>query len=156
MTSFDRLTVKATEAIQAAVKDARTRETAEIYGVHLLEALLGQEEGIVTPILQKIGVQVHGVHAKVREEIDGLARVSGGSEPRLNRDLNKALDAAEEHARSLEDDYVSTEHLLLGLTGEKADAGEILRDGGATTYRPAVCRSSPGRNPLRAGRSPRR
>ena len=135
MISFDRLTVKATESIQAAVKDARARENAEIYGVHLLHALLEQEEGIVTPVLQKIGVGVADVRAKVRDEIDRLARVTGGSEPRLNRDLDKAMTRAEEHARTLEDEYVSIEHLLLGLTEEKADAGDILRTAGATTER---------------------
>ena len=110
-------------------------KNAEIYGVHLLHALLEQEEGIVTPVLQKIGVGVADVRAKVRDEIDRLARVTGGSEPRLNRDLDKAMTRAEEHARTLEDEYVSIEHLLLGLTEEKADAGDILRTAGATTER---------------------
>jgi ATP-dependent Clp protease ATP-binding subunit ClpB len=61
-----------------------------------------------------------------------MARVEGGSDPNLSRDLRKALAAAEEVSRELEDEFVSTEHLLLGMTGEKNDAGRILRDAGAT------------------------
>ena len=135
MIEVERLTVKAAEALRAAVADAARRGSAEIYGVQLLDALLRQEEGIVTPILEKIGVAVSGVRERVRSAMEGLGRVTGGSEPRVSRDLARALAAAERHAAELRDDYVSTEHLLLGLTVEKDDAGEILRSAGATEER---------------------
>ena len=106
-----------------------------MHGVHLLDALLAQEEGIVVPILQKLEVNPGLVQSRAREALDRIARVEGGSEPNLARDLRKALDGAEEMSRELGDEYVSTEHLLLGLTGEKNDAGRILRDAGATTLR---------------------
>ena len=135
MIEVDRMTVKAAEALRAAVVDAARRRSAEVYGIHLLDALLRQEEGIVSPILEKIGVPVPAVRERVHSELEELGRVSGGPDPRLSRDLTRALAAAEGHASELGDDYVSTEHLLLGLTVEKDDAGEILRSAGATGER---------------------
>ena len=135
MIEVDRLTVKAAEALRAAIADAGRRRSAEVYGIHLLDALLRQEEGIVTPILDKIGVSAPAVGERVRAALDGLGRVSGGSDARVSRDLARSLSAAERHAAELGDDYVSTEHLLLGLTVEKDDAGETLRSAGATEER---------------------
>jgi ATP-dependent Clp protease ATP-binding subunit ClpB len=131
MLSHDRLTVKAGEAIQAALTTARSRENPEIGGVHLLQALLQQEEGIVTPVLHKLGVNVLAVAQQVEEALDKYGRVTGGSEPRLSRAVNHAFDVAENEARALGDEYVSTEHLLIGLTEERDDAGQILRAAGA-------------------------
>ncbi len=132
MLSAERLTVKAAEALQAAAAEARRRGNPEIHGVHLLGALLDQEEGIVVPILQKLEVAAPLVRQRVTEALDRMARVEGGSEPNLSRDLRKALQGAEDVSRELGDEYVSTEHLLLGLTGEKDDGGRILREAGAT------------------------
>jgi ATP-dependent Clp protease ATP-binding subunit ClpB len=132
MLSADKLTVKAAEALQAAAGDARRRGNPEIHGVHLLSALLHQEEGIVVPILQKLEVNVGLVQQRASEAIDRMARTEGGAEANLSRDLRKALDQALDVAHELGDDYVSTEHLLLALTGEKDDAGRILRDAGAS------------------------
>jgi len=132
MISPDKLTVKAAEALQGAATEARSRGNAEIHGVHLLYALLNQEQGIIVPMLQKLEVQVDLVRSRALEALDAMARVEGGAEANLSRDLRRALDSADGVAEELGDDYVSTEHLLLGLTGEKNDAGRILRDAGAT------------------------
>jgi ATP-dependent Clp protease ATP-binding subunit ClpB len=132
MINFERLTVKAAEALQAAAGDARTRGNPEIDGVHLLGALLQQEEGIVIPVLHKIGVQVDAVRARVTAEIERLPKVTGGTEPRISRDLNTALEDAEAKARSLGDEYVSTEHFLVGLAGKKGDAGRLLAESGVS------------------------
>ena len=132
MVNPERLTVKAGEALQAAAQMARKREHPQIEGVHLLQALLDQEEGIVVPVLQKVGVSVHVIGGRVGDALDGRARVKGASEATLSRDLNRALDAADDEARTLKDEYVSTEHLLLGLSEEKGDAGRILREEGAS------------------------
>ena len=132
MLSFDRLTVKAAEAIQAANEEARKRGNPEILGIHLLKGLLEQEGGIVVPVLQKLGVQVSRIREGVDGELERIAKVQGGSDPHVARDLNNALDVAEAEARTLGDEYVSTEHLLLGLTREKGDAGRILKENGAT------------------------
>ncbi len=132
MLSAERLTVKAAEALQMAAADARKRGNPEIHGVHLLNALLQQQEGIVVPILQKLEVNVGLVQQRANEAVERMAKVEGGSEPNLARDLRTALDQAQDVSKELGDDYVSTEHLLLALTGEKDDAGRILRDAGAT------------------------
>jgi ATP-dependent Clp protease ATP-binding subunit ClpB len=132
MLSPDRLTVKAAEAIQAAAQEARRGEHPQIDGVHLLQALLDQEEGIIAPILNKLGVSVHLIRERTRESLGTRSRVSGGADPGISRDLTRALDTAEEEARRLGDEYVSTEHFLLGLAEEKGDAGTILRQVGAT------------------------
>jgi ATP-dependent Clp protease ATP-binding subunit ClpB len=131
MLSPDRLTVKAAEAIQIAAQEARRRQHPQIDGVHLLQALLDQEEGIVAPILNKLGATVALIRERTRESLETRGRVTGGADPGLSRDLTKALDIAEEEARGLGDEYVSTEHFLLGLSEEKGDAGRILRDVGA-------------------------
>ena len=132
MLSVERLTVKAAEALQSAAADARRRGNAEVHGSHLLEALLNQDEGIVVPILQKLEVPVALVRQRATEALDRMARVEGGADPTLSRDLRKVLQSAEDVARELGDEFISTEHLLLGLTGERDDAGRILRDAGAT------------------------
>jgi len=131
MLSAERLTMKAAEALQAAAAEARRRGNAEVHGVHLLDALLSQEEGIVVPVLQKLEINPTLVQSRAQEAIERMARVEGGSEPNLARDLRRALDGAEDLSRELGDDFVSTEHLLMGLTSEKDDAGRILRDAGA-------------------------
>ena len=131
MLNAERLTVKATDAIQAAAKESRRREHPQIEGVHLLQALLEQEGGIVVPILQKLGTEPGLIRERTLEALNARARVTGGADPTLSRDLTKALDLAEEEAKTLGDEYVSTEHLLLGLSEEKGDAGRILQTTGA-------------------------
>ncbi len=132
MLSLDRLTVMAGAALQKAITEARRLNAPEIEGVHLLEALLSQEEGIVTPVLLKLGAPVPLVRERVTEVLEARPRVTGGADPSLAKDLNRTLDAADAQARALGDEYVSTEHFLLGLTEERSDAGRILRDVGAT------------------------
>ena len=132
MLSAERLTTKAAEAIQAASSESRRRGHPEIAGTHLLDALLQQEEGIVVPVLRKLGLQIPAIRQRTEQALGRYARVEGGLEPRVSRDLSRALDEAESQARSLGDEFVSTEHLLLGLAGKKDDAGQVLRDAGAT------------------------
>jgi ATP-dependent Clp protease ATP-binding subunit ClpB len=131
MLNSDRLTVRAAEAIQEAAAQARRDGHPEIEGVHLLHALLEQEEGIVGPVLRKLGVAVNLVADRVRDRLGGLPKVSGPADRHIAQDLRGALDHAESRARDLGDEYVSTEHLLLGLTMEQGSAGEILRGAGA-------------------------
>ncbi len=131
MLSFERLTVKAAEALQAAFTESRRRGHPEVGGVHLLHALLHQDEGIVVPVLQKLGLPIPLVRQRAEEALGRYARVEGGAEGRVSRDLQKAMDESESEAKSLGDEYVSTEHLLLGLAGAKDDAGRILREAGA-------------------------
>jgi ATP-dependent Clp protease ATP-binding subunit ClpB len=132
MANFDRFTVKAGEALQAAARLAREGGHPEVGGVHLLSVLLDQQEGIVRPVLEKAGVRVAPLRDQVAQALGRYGRVEGGSEPNLSRDLRKALEEAEKAAKALGDEYVSTEHLLLGLVEEKDDAGRILKEAGLT------------------------
>ena len=131
MLNPDRLTVKASGALQGAAQESRRREHPQIEGVHLLQALLEQEGGIVVPIFQKLGADSALIRERILEALNARARVTGGSDPTFARDLTKALDLAEEEARDLGDEYISTEHFLLGLAEEKGDAGRILKAAGA-------------------------
>jgi ATP-dependent Clp protease ATP-binding subunit ClpB len=120
MINFDRLTVKAAEALQEAAQRARREGNPAVEDLHLLAALLAQDEGIVAPVLQKVGVNVTGLRAATEEAAGRLPRQSGGAQPTISRELNTVLDRAEEEARSLQDEYISTEHLLMALVGKEA------------------------------------
>jgi len=129
----DRLTVKAAESIQAAAQDAQRRGNPAIEDVHLLSALLAQEESIVVPILQKVGVNITRLRESLNARIDRLPKQSGVTQPTVSRELNQIFDLAEQAARSLEDEYVSTEHLLLALAEKRGSfTRELLQEQGAT------------------------
>src|SRR5262245_21962453 len=117
---FDQLTIKAQEAIQEAQRDARARGNAELTGDHLLLAMLNQADGVVVPILQKLGADPQALGREIESELDSRPKVSGASaDPVLARDLNKVFDRAFEIAKEFGDEYVSTEHFLMAL----AEAG---------------------------------
>jgi ATP-dependent Clp protease ATP-binding subunit ClpB len=133
MINFDRLTVKSAEAIQQAAQSAVRAGNPTIEDVHLLAALLAQEEGIVVPVLQKVGVGVPRLVSDTQAALGRLPRQSGGAQPTISRELNEILALAEKEARDLKDEYVSTEHLLLGLAGKKGSTTrDLLAAQGAT------------------------
>ena len=116
----DRLTVKAAEALQQAAALARSRGNPVVNDAHLFSALLDQQEGIVIPLLQKVGLNVAQLRADTEREIARFPTQSGTAvEPSLSRELSGVLDRAEVEAKALEDAFVSTEHLLLALAQEK-------------------------------------
>jgi ATP-dependent Clp protease ATP-binding subunit ClpB len=121
---LDRLTTKSQEALQEAQRLAHQHSHQEIDGEHLLFALLGQSEGLIQPLLQKLGVSPQRLAADVEKELARRAKVQGVSsaDTFLGNTLKKALDAAIAEAGKLRDDYVSTEHLLLGLLSEGGPA----------------------------------
>src|SRR3954465_4689383 len=114
---FDRFTIKTQEALQGAQSVAQRNSNQEIDGEHLMIALLEQAEGLIQPLLQKLGVSVEGLQADLAREISRPAKVQGAttSHTFLGNTLKRALDAAQSEATKLKDEYVSTEHLLLGL-----------------------------------------
>ncbi|HLL45282.1 MAG TPA: Clp protease N-terminal domain-containing protein, partial [Longimicrobiaceae bacterium] len=133
MINFDRLTVKTAEAIQEAANTARKNGNPAIEDLHLLAALLAQEEGIVVPILQKVGLNVARLGSELEAALGRLPKQSGGGQPTISRELNEILDLAEKEARDLKDEYVSTEHVLLGLAAKKGSSTrELLGAQGAT------------------------
>ena len=115
---LERFTTKAQEALQAAQRIARDHSHQEIDGEHLLAALLEQPDGLIQPLLQKLGVPVARLSTELDEALARRVKVQGAAEPFLGAALKKALDAAEAQAGKLKDEYVSTEHLLLGLLAE--------------------------------------
>jgi ATP-dependent Clp protease ATP-binding subunit ClpB len=126
MVNFDRLTVKSAEALQQAANTARQTGNPAVEDLHLLDALLSQEEGIVVPILQKVGVNVTRLREALKAALGRLPKQSGGgAQPTISRELNEILDLAEKDARELKDEYISTEHLLLALAEKK---GATTRD----------------------------
>ena len=111
---LDKLTQKSSEALQDAPRIAREHSHQEMDGEHLLLALLGQKESLVPELLARIGVRVAQLKPDLEAELSRRHKVQGG-EPFVGSDLRKSLDAAESEAKKLKDEYVSTEHLLLGL-----------------------------------------
>ncbi len=118
----ERFTTKAQDALQSAQRIAREYSHQEIDGEHLLAALVRQEDGLVLPLLQKMGVAVPALSAELEQALQRRVKVQGAAEPFLGAGLKKALDAAEAQAAKLKDDYVSTEHLLLGLLAQGGPA----------------------------------
>jgi ATP-dependent Clp protease ATP-binding subunit ClpB len=124
---WEKLTVKAQEAIQNAGTVASENGNPEITPMHLLAALLQDAEGIIVPVLQKVGISTDGVLARANEAIAGMPKVSGASaQPALSSNLQKAVDQAFKEAQNFKDEYVSTEHLLLALTQLKNDPAQLL------------------------------
>ncbi len=130
----ERLTLKAQEALQAAQAEARRRDHQAVDVEHLLLALLAQQDGIAGPLLEKIGADPRLVAGRLEDELRSRPRVEGG-EQHLAQRLAKLLDRAEDEAKRLRDEYVSTEHLLIAAAAEKGEAGGALRAAGATGER---------------------
>jgi len=128
MINSDRLTVKATEALNEAVDLARRTGNPLVYDLHLLMALLDQDEGIVVPVLQKLGVSVAQLREAVGREMARYPKQSN-AQPTLSREINQVFDRAEADARKLGDEFVSTEHFLLALSDVKGTESRTLLSG---------------------------
>ncbi len=132
---WDKFTVKAQEAVQRGSTLASEHGNPEFMPVHLLAALLEDREGIVPPVLEKIGISAQTVLRDAYQEIERLPKVSGGDaiQPTLSQSVNQVLERAFKEADNFKDEYVSTEHLLLAVTQVKRNpAQEILARHGAT------------------------
>jgi ATP-dependent Clp protease ATP-binding subunit ClpB len=124
---WDRLTVKAQEAMQRAGELASENGNPEVMPLHLLAALLEDREGIVTPLLARAGVQAASVQAQVQREIASLPKLANPSaQPHLSDATSELLDLAFKAAANFKDEYVSTEHLLLAMVGLKRDPARQL------------------------------
>jgi len=123
---WDKLTVKSQEAMQQAQERAAEFGNPEIQPVHLLLALIADREGVIPAVLEKIGVPTERLEAGLHQIEEKLPRVQGGSaQPGPGTTLTKALDQAFKEAANFRDEYISTEHLLLGIAHQK---GEPSRD----------------------------
>ncbi len=130
---WDKLTVKSQEAVQGAVSHAGENGNPEVLPLHLMAALLEDKEGVVIPVLDKIGVPVQQLLSGVNAAIQKLPKVQGGAQPGLSQATQKVLEQAFKEAENFKDEYVSTEHLLLALARAKGDAvATALTSFGAT------------------------
>ncbi|MDE0323758.1 MAG: ATP-dependent chaperone ClpB [Candidatus Poribacteria bacterium] len=131
---FDRFTIKAQEALETAQNLATDAQSPELGVEHLMLALIRQTDGIVTPILQKLGVDTDGITSAVEAAVQKAPKVQGAaSEMRIAAALQSVLDAGFKEATALKDEYVSTEHLLIACAETKQnEVGKILREVGVT------------------------
>ncbi|HXG84843.1 MAG TPA: ATP-dependent chaperone ClpB [Pyrinomonadaceae bacterium] len=129
---FDRFTIRGQEAIQAAIGVAEKNQNQQVEPEHLLAATLEQKEGVVRPILGKIGANVPTVTGEIEAAIAKMPKVSGGQQYFSSR-ANTIFQAVQKEAEKMQDEYTSTEHILMALADEKdGDAGRILRSNGVT------------------------
>ena len=128
----ERLTIKGQEALQESLKLAGAAGHPELRALHLLVTLAKQPDGIVAPILQRVGADPRAVAAAAGERLAAAAKVQGTTEVRLSRSLNEILETAEKIAREFQDEYVSTEHMLLALARSGDEAADVLRRFGAS------------------------
>jgi ATP-dependent Clp protease ATP-binding subunit ClpB len=131
---LDRFTIKAQEGITAAQQIATENNNQEITPEHLLAALLRQEEGIVAPILKKVGADPDLLRRDLAAAIEKIPKVYGAAEAGgyMSKDLKRAIDTAFKEMERLKDEFVSTEHLLVGVLDVDSEAGEILAAHGVT------------------------
>jgi len=128
-----KLTTKAQEALQSLPGVGQERGQQALEPEHLLFVLLTQPDGIVPAILQHMKVNVESLRQRVVKALERFTSVSGG-EPYMSRDLIAIFDQAEAQAKAMQDEYVSTEHLLLALAKQdKAAVGQLLKEAGATS-----------------------
>ncbi len=131
---LDRFTIKAQEALQSAQTLATEQQNPELSVEHLLLVLIKQTDGIVTPILQKLGIDIQGITSSLQDIIQKSAKVQGvNKDIHISTALQSVLEMTQKEAATLKDEYLSTEHLLISCAETKqSDVGKILRDAGAT------------------------
>ncbi len=132
--NFNKLTVKGQEAIQNAVEIAQNYNNQIVEPLHILAALIQDQENVAVSIIHKIGGNLQQIQLRVGEELEKFPKVSGAGigNQQLSVNSGNLLDKAVEEANNLKDEYVSTEHLLLALAEDSSAAGQILNKNGVT------------------------
>ena len=130
---LDKLTQNSREALEYAQQLAESKSHAEIGGLHLLRGLLANQESIVRDILIDTGVEINKLENALETKLESLPRVTGGNRLYMSPDLDKALRISFEEAERMKDEYISVEHLLIGLLENKSDpASRLLSEAGLT------------------------
>ena len=129
-----KLTKKSQEALSVAIRRATTDGSPQVEPLHLLAALLEQPEGVTRPLLKEVGAGPDALRDKVEAAITALPRAAGStvSSPSSSRQLIVSINTAAQRAQRMEDEYVSTEHLLVGLAADGGEAARLLTEAGAT------------------------
>ena len=129
--NFNNFTIKSQEIVQKAIDYTKQAGQQQIEPVHLLKAIISESETIVNFIFQKLGANLNGVKMAVDQAIASLPKVSGG-DVFLSRESNDALQKAVDFSKSMGDEYVSVEAMLMGILKSKSKASQILKDNGIT------------------------
>jgi ATP-dependent Clp protease ATP-binding subunit ClpB len=133
MLRFEKMTVKAQEALQSAQEIAARHENQEIEPVHLLAAMVAQPDGVVSPLLARLGIRGESLSQELEREMGRLPKVTGYGQQNMGRALNEVLERAFKEAENFKDEYVSTEHIFLAIAGQDRDpAGQLLKRQGAS------------------------
>jgi ATP-dependent Clp protease ATP-binding subunit ClpB len=127
------MTVKAQEALQQGQEVAARHENQQIEPVHLLAAMVAQTDGVVSPLLARLGIRSEALSQEIEREIGRLPKVSGFGQQHMSRALNGVLERAFKEADNFKDEYVSTEHMFLAIAAQDRDpAGQLLKRNGAS------------------------
>ena len=130
---FDRFTIRGQEAIQEGIGVAEKNQNQQFEPEHLLSAMFQQKEGVVKPILGKIGANVATILSEIEAAIEKFPKVSGTQQQFFSPRITTIFQNAQKEAEAMQDEYISTEHLLMTIADEKdGDAGRILRSNGVT------------------------
>jgi ATP-dependent Clp protease ATP-binding subunit ClpB len=133
MLRFEKMTVKAQEAVQSAQEIAASHENQQIEPIHLLAALVAQDGGVVPPLVTKLGIRTEALSQDIEREISRLPKVRGFGQQHMGTAVNRVLERAFKEAENFKDEYVSTEHLFLAIASEDRDpAGQLLKRLGAS------------------------
>ena len=130
--NFNNFTIKSQEAVQKAIEITKEKGQQAIEPAHILLGVIMSGENVVNFLFQKLGANPAYITSVLNKEIDSFPKVSGGGEAYLSRESNSALDKAVDYAKKMGDQYVSIEHLLLGILATKSSASQILKDAGVS------------------------
>ncbi len=130
--NFDNMTIKLQNAIQEAASLAQKNDSPQIENEHILYSLLSQNDGLIKPLLEKIGVNFENLYDEVSSKINSLPKVTGNAQMILSQDAQKVLAKAENYMSLLKDLYLSCEHVFLSLTESDSSCGQILKKYGCT------------------------
>ena len=130
--NINTLTIKAQEALQAALTLARERGQQAVDPLHLLSVLIREDDSLGTFLLGRVGVNVRGLREEVNRAVGTLPRVAGSDEQYFSQDASRVIQRAVDFTKNFGDKYASVEHLLLGLLAERGQASDLLKRAGAT------------------------
>ena len=130
--NYENFTIKVQEALQESSSIANKNDNAEISPEHVLEALLEQQDGLIVPVVERIGVNANELNTRVKELIKSNPKVSGAAQVYFSSQLQKILANSEKEMAAFKDQYLSTEHILLAMSESESAAGDLLRKCGIT------------------------
>ncbi len=130
--NYENFTIKVQEALQESSSIANKNDNAEISPEHLLQALLEQQDGLIVPVVERIGVNAVELNNKVKDLVRSNPKVTGAAQVYFSSQLQKILANAEKEMTAFKDQYLSTEHLLLAMSEADGQAGDLLRKCGIT------------------------